>query len=186
MSAPPTSLIRLSYYPSVAINRLMCALRLWNQWDWVDPFLLLGAVPARRHIRRLADLGVTAIVNMCKEFPGHLDEMDACRMDHFHLPTLDYHCPNADLLLRGVRFIQERAARGLKTFLHCKAGQGRSATLAVCYLMADRGISAAEAFAAVKAVRPHIVRNLHARAPVLEVERRLRGATVSLDNSQAL
>lgn len=166
-------LIRALYPPSVALNRVMCALGIWNLWDWVDDDLLLGAVPARRNVRELSNLGVSAIVNLCDEFPGHVEEMKRCGVTQLHLPTVDYHCPDIDVLERGVQFILDRAAAGQKTYLHCKAGQGRSATLAVCYLMAAHHLSAGEAFARIKAVRPHVSRRLDRRLPVQEFERRL-------------
>jgi atypical dual specificity phosphatase len=172
-SAVGRILIRAIYPPSVGLNRLMCALGIWNLWDWVDENLLLGAVPAPRHIQQLANLGITAIVNMCEEFRGHEATMAACGVTQFYLPVVDYHAPDVETLERGVQFIQDRARAGQKTYLHCKAGQGRSATLALCYLMAAYNLSAAEAFARIKAVRPHIVRRLDQRAPVQEFERRL-------------
>ena len=175
MTAPPRFLIRLSYGPSLAMNRLMCALGLWNQWDAVDEHVLIGAVPGRRHIRQLRDIGVTAIVNLCEEFDGHRAEMDVHGIEHLHLPTLDYHCPSADDLLRGLEFLQDRRARGARTLVHCKAGRGRSATLALCYVMAARDCSAADAYRFLRTRRPHLTRRLDRREPVLAVERAIRG-----------
>jgi atypical dual specificity phosphatase len=172
-SAVARFLIRAIYPPSVGLNRVMCALGIWNPWDWVDDHLLLGAVPARRHVRQLANLGISAIVNMCDEFPGHEAEMAACGVTQFYLPVVDYYSPDVEVLERGVQFIRDRANAGQKTYLHCKAGQGRSATLALCYLMAAYNLPAAEAFARVQAVRPHIVRRLDQRPTVQEFARRL-------------
>lgn len=174
MTAPPRFLIRASYGPSLAMNRLMCALGLWNQWDAVDEHVLIGAVPGRRHIRQLRDIGVTAIVNLCEEFDGHRDEMAAHGIEQLHLPTLDYQCPSAEDLLRGLEFLQNKQSRGAKSLVHCKAGRGRSATLALCYVMAMRGCSAADADRYLRTRRPHLTRRLDRREPVLAVERALR------------
>lgn len=166
-------LIRALYLPSVALNRILCALGIWNRWDWVDEYLLLGAVPARRHIHELAELGISAIVNLCDEFPGHQEEMRRCGLSQLHLPTVDYHCPSIQSLESGVQFIRDRAAAGQKTYVHCKAGQGRSAALAICYLMAAYGLTPGDAYMRLKSVRPHINRRLDRKEPIREFSRRI-------------
>jgi len=175
------SLIRLAYYPSLAYNRAMCALGIWNHWDLIDPMILLGAVPSRADLRTLHGMGVRSIVNLCEEFAGHIEEMASLGMTQCHLPTLDYHCPPEDVLIRGVRFLGQETAAGRKTYVHCKAGQGRSATLVLCHLMASSEISAMDAYAKLKSIRWHISRRLDRRAPVLAVERRLRSGSLYVD-----
>jgi len=165
-------LIRALYPPSVALNRLLCALGIWNRWDWIDDKVLLGAVPARRHIRELADLGITAIINLCDEFSGYCDEIKHCGMSQLHLPIVDYHCPDLGTLERGVEFLLDRAASGQKTYLHCKAGQGRSATLALCYLIAAYQLPPGDAYTRLKTARPNVNRRLDRWPTVIEFARR--------------
>jgi atypical dual specificity phosphatase len=181
MTALSRILIRLSYYPSVAFNRLMCGLHVWNHWDWIDPYILLGAVPARRHIPELYGLGIRTILNLCEEFPGYPAEMNAVGIRQFHVPTPDYHCPCEATLLRGMRILHAEVGARRKTFVHCKAGQGRSATLVLCYLMAARSMTAAAAYRHIKAIRSHLARRLDRRAPVEAIERALREGSLSLD-----
>lgn len=168
-----TLAIRASFYPTLLLNRSMCWLGFWRRWDWVDDALLLGALPARGDIARLRALGVTGIVNLCAEFPGHVEAMRAAGIEQLHLKTLDYHAPSDADMLRGVEFIEQHAAGGGKVYTHCKAGRGRSATLAVCYLMHARRIGAAEAYEIVRAARPHVNRGLTRRAAVRAVEKRV-------------
>ena len=60
------------YYPSFFWNvwngRL---LKRWQWWTEIDQDVVLGAVPFRRDIGKMVQLGVKAIVNTCEEFPGH-------------------------------------------------------------------------------------------------------------------
>jgi len=174
MNALKRTAIRLSFYPSLWFNALMCALRIWRRWDWLDDSVLLGVIPSRRDISRLHELGIGAIVNLCEEFAGHEAEMAARGMEQLRLPTPDYCLPGEADLLRGMSFITRHVAAGRKVYLHCKAGRGRSATLAVCYLMASKRIGAAEAFAVLKAVRSHVTRRLDQRHAVLAIEARLQ------------
>lgn len=186
MTAPSRILIRLSYYPSVALNRLMCGLGVWNRWDWIDPFILLGAVPSRRHIRELHELGVRSIVNLCEEFAGHRAEMAATGITQFHIPTLDYHCPGEEELARGVQILCGEVSARRKTFVHCKAGQGRSATLVLCYLMAARHMTAAAAYRHMKSIRSHLARRLDRCRPVAAIERALRDGSFTLDDRASI
>ena len=166
---------RLMYYPSLMYSDVMCALGLWRRWDWVDPFVLLGRVPARRDLRRLQSLGISTVINLCEEFEGHTNALEACGMRQLRLPTPDYSSPSEEDLLRGVDLLRQQASTGKKTYVHCKVGRGRSPTLILCYLMAERQVAAAEAFSVVRTARPQVSRNLARRPVVLAFERRIRG-----------
>ena len=62
-------------------------------------------------------------------------------------PTGSYKDRMALAMVQGVE-------EGGKVFGHCKAGQGRSATLVMCYLMSI-GYDAEAAEAQIRKVRPH-------------------------------
>ncbi len=163
-------LIRAAYYPTLWYNRVMCSLGIWRKWDWVDSFILLGAVPSPRDVARLKSLGIRAVVNLCEEFDGHRSAMTECGIIQLHLPTYDYHCPSRAKLLCGVEFMSEQINAGRKIYVHCKAGRGRSATLVLCFLMTTRGISAKEAEDIVRKSRLQVDGNLAERPPVRTIE----------------
>ncbi len=167
-------IIRLTYYPTLWVHRLMCAVGIWRQSAWVDEFVLLGTVPSARDLRRFAGEGVGAVVNLCEEFSGDPRTLKACGLEQLHLPTLDYHCPALEDLARGVRFIFEQIAAGRKVYVHCKAGRGRSATLVLCYLMASRRIDAAEAYRLLQEARPNVARALDRQPAVAAVKQMIR------------
>ncbi|MFG0263537.1 MAG: dual specificity protein phosphatase family protein, partial [Rhodopirellula sp. JB055] len=53
-------------------------------------------------------------------------------------------------------FIQRHVENGKAVYIHCKAGRARSATIAICWLIAHKGMSPDEAQAWLLEKRPHI------------------------------
>lgn len=166
-------LVRLAFYPSFCFNRIMCLIGIWYRWDRVDQHLFVGAMPSRSDIARLKELGVGAIINMCWEFRGHSEQMRACGITQLELPTLDFHSPSEQDIFRGIDFVRECARNGKSVYIHCKSGRLRSATLAVCCLVADRRISGQEAYDRIKEIRPQVNRDIAQRAVVRTVEQAL-------------
>jgi len=164
--------IRAAFYPSLIFNRMMCVAGVWHRWDWVDPQLALGALPTRRELERLRDAGVGGIVNMCSEFPGHRETMARCGIEQIHLPTVDFQSPGLADIDAAIAFIQRIRAAGAKVYVHCKAGRGRGATVAIAYLMQTRGLTLEAAWRAVAAARPQIDRRLRRRTVLQQLEQR--------------
>ena len=46
-----------------------------------------------------------------------------------------FEAPSQEMLIEGVRFINDNISKGGRVYVHCKAGRSRSATLVGCYLM---------------------------------------------------
>ena len=174
MNAAVRLVIRLSYYPSRWFNRGMCVVGIWNRWDWIDESILLGQVPGRWDLPRLQSLGIGAIVNMCAESASDPGTLKRCEIEEFRLPTVDFHSPSAADLKRGVEYMREQVARGRKVYVHCKAGRGRGPLMVLCYLIASRGQTAADAFAIIKQARPHVNSHLDRRPVVQAVEKMTR------------
>ena len=129
--------------------------------------MLLGALPLRRHVPKLKSEGIGAVINTCQEYRGPLDDYRAAGIDELYLPTIDFTPPRLEDIQRGVEFIQRHAAAGRKVYVHCKAGRGRSATIAMCYLI-SRGHTPESAQAFLSEKRPQVNRSLAKRAVVLE------------------
>ena len=162
-------LVRATFWPTLAFNRLMCLLGVWRPFDEVDAHVLLGALPSKRMLRELKRLGVTGVINCCDEYCGDAGTLEALGLEQLHLPTLDYHSPGHEQVRQALAFIDRHARDGGRVYIHCKAGRGRSATLALCYLIATRGLSPEQAYAELKRKRPHIDRGLSRRAVVREL-----------------
>lgn len=162
-------LVRATFWPTLAFNRLMCLLGIWRPFDEVDPHVVLGALPSKTMLRELKRLGVTGVINCCDEYCGDAAALAELGLEQLHLPTLDYHSPGPKHVRRALAFIEQHARNGGRVYIHCKAGRGRSATLALCYLIATRGLTPEQAYTELKRIRPQIDRGLARRAVVQEM-----------------
>lgn len=162
-----TGVIRALFYPTLAWNavnvRLVPGRRWWNR---VDDHLVLGALPLPWMVPALKEAGVTSVINTCVEYPGPLAAYKKHGIEQLHLPTLDFSPPTLDHIRRGVDFITERAEAGHSVYVHCKAGRGRSATVALCWLMSFRGMPPEEALRHLQSHRPHVNPHLCGRQVV--------------------
>jgi predicted protein tyrosine phosphatase len=131
----------------------------------ITPRLHVGGQYRRRGWQRLARRGITAVVNMRIEYDDRAAGIAPPR--YLHLPTLDDTAPTLAQLDEGVAFIADEVAQGGTVYVHCGAGVGRAATMAVAYLI-HTGLSAEEAWAQVRRVRPFI---RPAAAQIAQIER---------------
>ncbi len=135
-------------------------------WDPIDDQILLGAMPLRSDVAKMAEQGVTAVVNMCQEYPGPIEEYRQHHIEQLWLPTVDFNPPSIEHVREGVEFIERHVQRGGKIYIHCKAGRARSATVAICYLIRYRNMSPQRAQAHLLACRPHVHPTLDQREVV--------------------
>lgn len=164
---------RLAFYPTLAWNLLLGrVLKVRDWWSSIDPQIVLGALPFRRDVKRLKELGVTAVVNTCLEYPGPVDEYRACGLEQFHMPTVDFTHPNYEDVVNAVEFIERQVRQNGKVYVHCKAGRARSATVVMCWLIKSLQKPATEIQQLLLAKRPHVNPRLYQRPVVQEFERR--------------
>lgn len=163
-----------SFWPSLAWERTCARLlggRRW--WDAIDDDLVLGGLPTAREVGALFALGVRGAVNTCAEHPGPLEEYRRLGMRHLHLPTIDYTPPLLEDVERALEFVAGVVALGDKVYVHCKAGRGRSATVAMCWLMQRHRLTPAEAQRWLRRRRPHVDRDLALRDVVVRFHRKV-------------
>ena len=119
----------------------------------VTPELYVSGQPQRRGWQFLTRYGITAVVNLRREY----DDLESgiSLEKYLHIKLEDNTAPSLDHLESGVVFIQSEIARGGKVFVHCAGGVGRAPTLAAAYLVST-GISSSEAWTTIQRVRPFI------------------------------
>lgn len=101
------------------------------------------------HGQKLAEMGFTADLDLeeqRQEFPPRVPA-------YLWLPVKDHQAPSPEQLALGVAFLDAVVQRGGKVYVHCRAGHGRSPTLAAAYFIAQ-GMSVAEAIKRVQDGRP--------------------------------
>ena len=161
----------LLFYPTLLWNVALYVLspnRHW--WDEVDDDVLIGAFPTSLIVKRFQEMGVGAVVNMCAEATGPIGYYDKLEINYLHLPTIDYSSPSLQQVEMGVSFIAEQAKSGHKTYVHCKAGRGRSAIMTLCWLIMKHDMKPAQALSMLAKRRPHVNRHLEEREVVRQFE----------------
>ena len=164
---------RTVFYPTLWWNMLLGrVLKVRNWWDPIDEFVVLGAFPFASDVPKLAEAGIKGVVNTCEEYAGPFAQYERHGIEQFRMPTIDFTHPKLDDVSRAVDFMDTQIEQGHKVYVHCKAGRGRSATVAICWLMKNKGMSAAEAQAFLLTKRPHVNPRLPERPVVQEFEKR--------------
>ncbi len=97
--------------------------------------------------------GITAVINMRKEFDDRLEGLAPDR--YLHLPTVDNHPPSLEQLREGVMFIEKEVAAGGVVYVHCGVGVGRAPTMVAAYLVSI-GMAPREAWALIRRKRPFV------------------------------
>ncbi|KAI9128887.1 hypothetical protein K1719_000370 [Acacia pycnantha] len=152
---------RILFYPTLLYNVLRNKIETeFRWWDEVDEFLLLGAVPFPKDVPRLKKLGVVGVITLNEPYetlvPSSL--YLAHGIDHLVIPTRDYlFAPSFSDISRAVQFIHQNASCGKTTYVHCKAGRGRSTTIVLCYLVEYKHMTPLAALEYVRSRRPRVL-----------------------------
>ncbi|XWS26751.1 hypothetical protein CRYUN_Cryun26dG0057100 [Craigia yunnanensis] len=152
---------RILFYPTLLYNVFRNKIQSeFRWWDEVDQFLLLGAVPFPKDVRRLKQLGVGGVITLNEPFETLVSTSfyHANGIDHLVIPTRDYlFAPSISDISRAVDFIHKNASFGRTTYVHCKAGRGRSTTIVLCYLVEHKQMTPEGALEYVRSRRPRVL-----------------------------
>ncbi|MED6132040.1 hypothetical protein PIB30_015616 [Stylosanthes scabra] len=152
---------RILFYPTLLYNVLRNKIEAeFRWWDEVDEFVLLGAVPFPKDVPHLKKLGVGGVITLNEPYetlvPSKL--YHTYGIDHLVIPTRDYlFAPSFVDISRAVQFIHKNASSGKTTYVHCKAGRGRSTTIVLCYLVEYKHMTPAAAMEYVRSRRPRVL-----------------------------
>jgi protein-tyrosine phosphatase len=121
--------------------------------SWITDDLAIGGCFSEECIEELVrEHRVGAIIDLRQEACDDEALLRSHGVELLYLPTPDMHGPSSEMLDRGVAFAAAHLAAGRRVLVHCHFGIGRSATLALCVLVA-RGHAPLEALALAKARR---------------------------------
>jgi len=160
---------RALFYPTLVWN--LCLSRLlpnWRRYDRIDEHLLVGGLPFASDVPKFKADGVTAVVNTCEEWAGPRAAYEKAGIEQLRVPTVDFTHPTLEHVEQAVGFITKHAEKGGSVLVHCKAGRGRSATVALCYLIAAKHLTPEAALAALTAKRAQVVQSIANRPVVRE------------------
>jgi predicted protein tyrosine phosphatase len=105
--------------------------------DWVAPGLAVGGrFPIEAAEYLAVRLGIRHVVDLRVEACDDAHLLSEHGITLLHLPTEDLCAIREPMLEEGVRWVTQQLERGHKVYIHCEQGVGRSATLALCVLVA--------------------------------------------------
>jgi Dual specificity phosphatase, catalytic domain len=148
--------IRSVVFPYLVVAGITVHLSRWigreDMMNRVEAGLYVGRLPFPADRALLADAGVTAVLNLCWEFPSLSGEWQtAC------LPVLDGSPPSERQFLEALDRVGRWRAEGRTVLIHCAQGHGRSATIAAAALCRLGFASdAEEAIARIRTARPRV------------------------------
>ncbi|KAG0460376.1 hypothetical protein HPP92_020673 [Vanilla planifolia] len=152
---------RFLFYPTLFYNVMRNKIQSdFRWWDEVDQFLLLGAVPFPGDVPHLKQIGVGGVITMNEPYETLVPTSlyHAYGIEHLVLPTRDYlFAPSFGDICRAVDFIHNNVSCGKTTYVHCKAGRGRSTTIVICYLVKYRQMTPSAAYEYVRSNRPRVL-----------------------------
>lgn len=152
---------RALFYPTLLYNVVRNKIQAdFRWWDKIDEFVLLGAVPFPVDVPCLKKLGVHGVVTLNEPYETLVPTSlyHAHGIDHLVIPTRDYcFAPSLSDISHAVDFIHENALHRRTTYVHCKAGRGRSTTVVICYLMQYKQMTPDSAYDYVKSIRPRVL-----------------------------
>jgi protein-tyrosine phosphatase len=149
------------------------------QFDAVSPALFLGPYPQLpEDIDALKRQGISAVLNVQTDadialryanFEDFIAHYRKAAIQLYRFPIEDFN--EVDLIAKlpaAVELLKELLDADHRVYLHCTAGMGRSAAVAVAYLSLYHGQSLDKALAYVKDCRPVICPNVNAIRRFLE------------------
>ncbi|KAK4839074.1 hypothetical protein QYF36_018873 [Acer negundo] len=152
---------RILFYPTLLYNVFRNKIQSeFRWWDEVDQFLLLGAVPFPKDVPRLKQLGVGGVITLNEPYETLVPTSlyHAHGIDHLVIPTRDYlFAPSLADISTAVDFIHRNTSSGKTTYVHCKAGRGRSTTIVLCYLVEYKHMTPIAALEYVRSRRPRVL-----------------------------
>ncbi|KAM0845841.1 hypothetical protein ACQ4PT_056080 [Festuca glaucescens] len=174
---------RALFYPTLLYNVVRSKVQAeFRWWDEVDQFILLGAVPFRKDVPRLQKLGVHGVVTLNEPFetlvPSSMYQSRG--IDHLVIPTRDYmFAPSLVDINQAIDFIHRNTSCGRMTYIHCKAGRGRSTTIVLCYLVKYKNMTPTAAFEYVRSKRARVLLTHSQWKVVQEFSTKVVGAAAS-------
>ncbi len=105
--------------------------------SWVTDSLAVGGRVREEDIERLAQSGVTSVVDTRAEYKDDEAALNQAGIQLFYLPTPDTQPLTIEQLLEGSAWVLEQIRAGGKVLIHCEHGVGRSVLLTAAALVRD-------------------------------------------------
>lgn len=162
----------LIHEASVALTLAKKHLNSHNWWDEIDDGIYLGGIPLENYGHREAIEKVIgddgAILSMVENFEfetiGFASEPVKGKqwskgIQWKIIETPDNEAVSAHKIKEAITQLETWRSEGKKVYLHCKAGKGRSATIAICNLIEKKRLGIQDAIDTLRRKRPQMKLN---------------------------
>jgi atypical dual specificity phosphatase len=141
-------------------------------FTWVEkPLLAALAYPSEADdFSWLRGQGIQLLVSLTEELPRK-DWTESAGLLVFHEPMEDMQAPDQEQFERAVSAVLRATEKGMGVAVHCGAGLGRTGVVLAGYFVA-KGMSASNAIAKVRKLRPGSVETDEQAEAVAEFARR--------------
>ena len=115
----------------------------------VSPTLYRGAQPTRQGFQRLAEMGISIVVDLRERGrKSERQEVTKLGMRFVEIPWNCFHPEDTDIA-RFLKLLRDN--RGKKVFVHCQTGDDRTGLIIAAYRIAEQGWTAKEAMKEMEA-----------------------------------
>jgi len=115
----------------------------------VSPTLFRGAQPTRQGFHKLAEMGITIVVDLRERGrEGEHRQVTKLGMRFVEMPWMCFHPKDTDMA-QFLKLLRDN--RGKKVFVHCQTGDDRTGMMVAAYRMAEQGWTAEEAMKEMEA-----------------------------------
>ncbi|OGY79567.1 MAG: hypothetical protein A3B74_02200 [Candidatus Kerfeldbacteria bacterium RIFCSPHIGHO2_02_FULL_42_14] len=159
---------------------ILTLLRLYRQrfrklrwFDSISDQIVIGGAPLFPFHDNdfLDDINVTAVLNVCTEYPPYDTRPYRSKDNFLHLRILDRQAPSLHQLKKGVRWLDAKIDSGEKILVHCALGEMRSVLFVVAWLIYRYRWDLDKAVSFVKSKRPQAHLNHRQLATLREFNR---------------
>jgi atypical dual specificity phosphatase len=142
-------------------------------FSWIErPIVAAMAQPASlEEYQWLREQGVQYIVCLT-ESPPRRNWINDAGLFSMHVPIEDMTAPNQEQIDQCITGIEKAIANKLGVSIHCGAGLGRTGTIVACWLVQKHGLSARDAMARVRRLRPGSIETVEQEDAITEFARR--------------
>jgi atypical dual specificity phosphatase len=133
-----------------------------TNFSWAIPGELAGSGLPMTHdeFKWIINQGIKSIVSV-REVPLPARWLDKENdLDYMHLEVEDYGTPSIEDLSQIVSHIAEQIMTKRPVVVHCAAGRGRTGEVLAAYLMMSEQLTAKDAIAVLRKIRPGSVQSL--------------------------
>lgn len=145
-------------------------------FSWIEEPLLaaLARPTSREELEWLREQGVQLLISLT-EAPPRRDWINDSGLFHVHIPVEDMHPPTPEQIDQCLSYISRAQDNKMGVAIHCEAGFGRTGTMLACYFV-SKGLSAREAIARIRKLRPGSVETEEQSEAIGEYARRRKQA----------